>query len=126
MLKRTALFVLLFPIAALELYVCIRVLPYRWHGTSATSPLSDGLFLLSIFVSFALVASGAIGFVSPESIQNFRLTRNRTLFPANAFRDPIKTASYIRSLRFAGLLAFIVGIFLAFLFVKRFFELVFI
>ena len=124
MLKRTALFVLLFPIAALELYVCIPLLPYRWRGT--TSSVSAALCLLAIVASFTLVASGAIGFVSPESIQNFRLTRNRTLFPANAFRDPIKTASYLRFLRFAGLLAFIVGIFLAFLFVKRFFELVFI
>ena len=124
MLKRTALFVLLFPIAALELYVCASLLPYHWRGT--TSSVSAALCLLAIVASFTLVASGAIGFVSPESIQNFRLTRNRTLFPAKAFREPIKTASYIRFLRFAALVAYIAGIFLAFLFVKRLFEIVFI
>ena len=126
MLKRTAFLALLLFLAAIELYVCAALLPYRWHGEDIVCPVCEGLLIISIFMSDILVAIGAWSFVSPEALQDYALRQNSKWFPTNPFLEWMKTANYIRFLRFLGIVVYSAGLFAAFILLKRLFETVFI
>jgi uncharacterized membrane protein len=126
MTKRVALVALLFSLALLEIYVCTTFLPLHRQHTYATSAISDGLFLLAIFMSFTLVAIGAVCFVSPSTMQDYATKQNREHFSTNPFLDWMKTVNYLGFLRFIGIIVFVAGIFAAFVLLKRLWETAFI
>ena len=108
MTKRVALLALLFSLALLEIYVCTTFLPLHRQHTYVTSAISDGLFLLAIFMSFTLVAIGAVCFVSPSTMQDYALKQNREHFSTNPFLDWMKTVNYLGFLRFIGIIVFVI------------------
>jgi len=89
-------------------------------------PGSNGLFLLAVFMSFTLVAMGAVCFVSPKTAQDYALKQNSKWLPQNPFLHWMKTAKYLWFLRFIGIFVFIAGSFAAFVLVKEMLETVFI
>jgi hypothetical protein len=126
MMKRAALVALLFSLALFEIYVCMAFLSFHRQETYAASMINDGLFFLAIFLSFTLVAIGAICFVLPSTMQDYALKQNHERFSTNPFLDWMKTANYLRFLRFIGIVAFVAGIFAAFVLLKRLWETAFI
>ena len=109
----------------LETYVCTALFPYHRH-TYIAYPGSDGLFLLAVFMSFTLMAIGAVYFVSPKTAQDYALKQNSKWLPQNPFLHWMETAKYLWFLRFIGIFVFIAGLCAAFVLLKEMWETVFI
>jgi hypothetical protein len=125
MLQRVALVAVLAALVLLETYVSAALFPFHRH-TYIAYPGSNGLFLLAVFMSFTLVAIGAVCFVSPKTAQDYALKQNSKWLPQNPFLHWMKTAKYLWFLRFIGIFVFIAGSFAAFVLVKEMLETVFI
>jgi len=125
MLKKGTLVAVLAALVLLETYVSTRLFPFHRH-TYIAYPGSNGLFLLAVFMSFTLVAIGAVCFVSPKTAQDYALKQNSKWLPQNPFLHWMNTAKYLSFLRFIGIFVFIAGSSTAFVLVKEMLETVFI
>jgi hypothetical protein len=125
MLQKGALVAVLVALALLETYVSAALFPFHRH-TYMAYPGSNGLFLLAVFMSFTLVAIGAVCFVSPKTAQDYALKQNSKWLPQNPFLHWMKTVKYLWFLRFVGVFVFIAGSCAAFVLVKEMWETVFI
>jgi hypothetical protein len=125
MSQRGALVAVLAALVLVETYVSAALFPFHRH-TYIAYPGSNGVFLLAIFMSFTLVAIGAVCFVSPKTAQDYALKQSSKWLPQNPFLHWMRTAKYLWFLRFIGIFVFIAGSLAAFVLVKEMLETVFI
>ena len=126
MLKRAGLVALLLSLAVLEIYVCAAAFPVHRQWAYTPSRLEEGLVLLSVFMSCTLVAIGMASFIAPKALQDYAVRQNSKWFPTNPLLDWMKTAEYIRFLRVIGIVAYVAGLFAAFILLKHISETTFI
>jgi hypothetical protein len=86
----------------------------------------DALFLTAIFLSFTLVAIGAVCLASPRMMRDYEVQQVSKHFPQSPFLEWMRTERYLLFLRLLGIAVLCLGLLLAILLLKRLWGIVFI